>query len=245
MSQRRGGLECGALAAVLLVWVGSLPAQEPTGNGLDVPYIRVAGTGRAAVKPDVALINLGVEARASTAEAARSEAAQAMTAVLEAARKSGVQDKDMQSTWVGLNPVYAPDTDSRISGYMVSHQLTLKVRDVDSAGTVLDAAVKAGGDAARLHGLSFGVDEPKAAEVEARVKAYLDAVARGKQYAELAGVTLGKPIRISEAGTGIAPPIPLGAIARMEADIATPVQSGEQEVTMAVEVVFSIEEPAP
>lgn len=244
MSQRRGGLECGALAAALLAWVGFAQAQDLLGDRCDVPFIRVTGTGRVSVKPDIALINLGVEARATTAEAARNEAAQAMTAVLEAARKSGVQDKDMQTTWVGLNPVDAPDTDSRVSGYMVSHQLTLKVRDVDSAGTVLDAAVKAGGDAARLHGLSFGVDEPNAAEAEARVKAYLDAVARGKQYAELAGVTLGKPVRVSEAATGITPPIPLGAMARMEADIATPVQSGEQEVTMAVEVVFSIEEPA-
>ncbi|MGQ0658939.1 MAG: SIMPL domain-containing protein [Chromatiales bacterium] len=222
-------------------------AQEPSpGDCCDVPSIRVTGTGKASVKPDIAIINLGVEARASTAEEARARAAMAMTAVLEAARRARVEDKDMQTTWVGLNPVYAPDSGNRISGYEVSHQLTLKVHDISSAGTVLDGAVKAGGDAARLQGLSFGIEDTGTAESEAREKAYADARARAEQYARHSGMRLGKPLRISEAGGGVAPPIPMGAMTRMAtAEAATPVQTGEQEVAVSVEVVFGIDQPAP
>jgi len=242
MKQRCGRVGCGALAAVaFLAWVGCARAQDPGDDLRQAPFVRVTGTGRVSVKPDIAFINLGVEARGATAEQARGKAAQAMTAVIEAARNSGLEDRDMQTTWVGLNPVYAPDAESRITGYMVSHQLTLKVRDVDGAGKVLDAAVEAGGDATRLHGLNFAVEDVDAAESEAREKAYRDAVMRAEQYARHAGVRLGQPIRISEAEAGITPPIPMAAMARMEADIATPVSSGEQEVTMTVEVIFAIE----
>src|SRR3990172_5886112 len=95
---------------------------------LDQPFIRVSGTGKVSVPPDLALINLGVETQAKSAEAARALAATSMTAVLDAVRAMRIEEKDLQTNWVTLYPVYAPNTANRITGYQVQNQLTVKVR---------------------------------------------------------------------------------------------------------------------
>jgi len=214
---------------------------------LDQPFIRVSGTGKVSVPPDLALINLGVETQAKSAEEARALAATSMTAVLDAVRAMRIEEKDLQTNWVTLYPVYAPNTANRITGYQVQNQLTVKVRDLARVGTVLDEAVKAGGDAARMQGLIFAVEDTATAQTAAREKAYADAQAKALEYARHAGVTIGKPIRIQESSAFIPPPVPLGgvAMARMAADAVTPVQTGEQEIAVSVDVVFAIEQPAP
>jgi uncharacterized protein YggE len=119
------------------------------------------------------------------------------------------------------------------------------VRDLDKLGEIMDAAVNAGGNLTRIQGVSFSITNPDKALATAREEAYRDAKIKAEQYAKLAGISLGDPLHISE-GSQIPPiPMPYGDIRAMKATMPesepTPVQVGEQEVSVTVDVMFGID----
>ncbi len=218
------------------------PSEMGAGRCAREHLLEVVGTGKVAVKPDIADLNLAVSVKEKTAEAARISAAEAMTRVLSALKEQGLESRDLQTRWVSLHPVYAPNTPNLIVGYQVQNQVNARVRDIDKVGGILDAAVKAGGDAARLQGLGFAISDPSAAETKARALATADAQAKAKQYAELLQITVGKPVRISESTGGAAPMPMVGRLRMMKAaEAPTPIEAGEQEVTVNVDIAFAIE----
>lgn len=219
-----------------------MSAAHSEGNEHHRPNsIHVSGQGRISVRPDKADINLAVEVHTKTAKAAREQAAKTMSAVIDAVKNMGVAEKDIQTSYVSLSPEYADG--NKIVGYQLSNQLVVCVRDVDKAGAVIDTAVQAGGNATRVQGMSFAVENSTEALVQAREKAYQDAKAKAQQYAKLAGVNLGRAMQINE-GSGTSPaPVPYadGAFMMKSSAPSTPVQAGEQEVVVSVDVVFGIE----
>jgi uncharacterized protein YggE len=128
----------------------------------------------------------------------------------------------------------------RIIGYEVSNSATAKIRLLDTVGVVIDEAAEAGGNTIRINGISFTIDNPKPIEVEARDLAIRDAMAKATQIAGLAGVTLGPPVFISEQSS--TPFVQESLAIRADAAGAptTPVIAGEMDVTIRVQVVFSI-----
>jgi uncharacterized protein len=230
-------------AVTILLGVSLMSAAYAEGGEHHRPNsIHVNGQGRISVRPDKADLNLAVEVRTKTAKAAREQAANAMKALVDAVRDMGVAEKDIQTSYVALSPEYGAD--NKIVGYQLTNQVLVCVRDVNKAGAVIDAAVQAGGNAARVQGMAFAVDNSTEALVQARAKAYDDALAKAKQYAKLAGVTLGRAMQINE-GFGTPPrPVPYAAeqmMMKSSAAANTPVQVGEQEVAVSVDVVFGIE----
>lgn len=231
------------LAITLLSMTTIAVAQDLSLNDFgDQALIRVQGIGRVSVLTDMAIVSLGVETPAKTAAEARQKAAEAMTEMMTAVRAQSVADKDIQTQHLSLNPIYAPDGAGKITGYMAQHQLSVKVRDLTAVGTVIDEALKASGEAGRMYGLSFGVDDTSAAETDARARAYTNALSKATELAKAAGVGLGRPIRIVESSAGMPGPVPMpgGMMARMAADTATPIASGEQEVAVSVDVVYVV-----
>ena len=103
------------------------------------------------------------------------------------------------------------------------------------------------GDAGRMYGIGFLVDDPRTAETEARKLAYANALSKAQELAQAANLTLGKPLRIIDVPASMPGPIPYGgvAMAKMSAEAATPVASGEQEVSVTVDAVFAVSEPTP
>ena len=228
---------------VLFSMIGASEAQDLSLNDFgDQALIRVQGTGHVSVPTDLAIVNLGVEVSAKTAAEARQKAAEVMTATMAALHAQSIADKDIQTQHLSLNPIYAPDGAGKITGYMAQHQLSVKVRDLATVGTVIDEALKAGGEAGRMYGLSFGVEDTSVAETEARTRAYGNALAKAQELAKAASVNLGRPVRIIESSAGASGPMPMpgGIMARMAADTSTPVASGEQEVSVSVDVVYIV-----
>ncbi len=206
--------------------------------------IRVSGSGKVAVAPDKADLTLSVEIQAKTAESARAQAASAMEALIKAVKDSGVAEKDIQTSSVSLYPNYSGDAANRIVGYQLTNQVAVCIRDIDKTSAIIDAAVKAGGNAARVQGIAFGIENPEPAQSQARGKAYANAKMKAEEYAKLAGVSLGTPLHISEGSQQAPTPRPYGDMVQMKAamvDTATPVQAGEQEVSVNVDVVFGIQ----
>lgn len=207
--------------------------------------IQVSGTGKASGAPDKADLTLSVEVRAKTAETARNQAADAMAALIKTVKNAGVADKDIQTRSVSLYPNYSPDAANKITGYQLTNQVMVCIREIEKTSDIIDSAVKAGGNATRVQGISFGIDKPEAILAEAREKAYANAKLKAEQYAKLAGVTLGSPLHISEGNAAAPTPVRYAEMRMMKAAVAdsasTPVQVGEQELSVDVDVVFAIQ----
>ncbi|PJF07853.1 SIMPL domain-containing protein [Pseudorhodobacter sp. MZDSW-24AT] len=208
-------------------------------SGPSVPQITVTGEGTVDGVPDIASLSLGVTTLGDSAAAAMAANTEALNAVMARLKAAGIADRDMQTTNLSINPNwtgYDNGARQRIDGYTASNQLTVRIRDLDGLGGVLDAAIQDGANT--LNGLSFGLSEPRPALDAARKAAVEDARARATLLVEAAGATLGKIVSITEGG-GYAAPQPMF---RQSADAAgaVPVAAGEVATSASVTIVFEI-----
>jgi uncharacterized protein YggE len=210
--------------------------------------IWVTGEGRVSVTPNIAVLVLGIEARADTVSEAMNRAAPAMEAVIASLKAHGVEERDIQTFHFSISQAWEWDRitgEPKLTGYLVSNMVNARIRALVEVGVIIDAIVKAGGDLIRIHGINLTVEDPTPYHYEAREKAFADAKAKAEQLARLAGVTLGNPTFISD-GMAHFPPTPMpprmmmDAVV-MEAGFVTPIMPGEHEVIINVQVVFAIE----
>jgi uncharacterized protein YggE len=205
--------------------------------------IWVTGEGKVSVVPDVAILNLGVEAQAKTVSEAQQQAAESMEAVMAVLDSQGIADKDIQTQYFSIYPVWNWENDKQILvGYRVSNMVTVKIRNVDDTGAIIDAVVEAGGDYTRINSISFTVDDPTDYYEEVRELAMEDAQDKAEQLAKLAKVNLGAPTYISEGSIYVPTPYDFyrGEAAPVPAP-TTPISAGETEIRLTVQVVYSIE----
>jgi len=204
--------------------------------------ITVPGAGRVIVEPDVASVRLGVNMVRESAGAAREEAAKTMNAILDAVLATGVARRDMRTALVSLNPVmdYSGKDGPRITGYQVANTLAVTVRDLDKTGPLIDGALGAG--ASTLDSLDFRLDDPSAAQHQARTAAMEDAHARASTIAKSARAKLGGVIAVAEGERFSGPvPMPAARMMAMKADTSdTPFESGTQEISVALTVTFEL-----
>jgi uncharacterized protein YggE len=204
--------------------------------------ISVPGVGRVSVQPDIATLRLGVLLVRQTAAAARESAAASMTAVIEALSAKGVARKDLRTALLSLSPVtdYSPETGPRVTGYQAANSVAVTVRDLTSAGSLIDAALAAG--ATSMDGLDFSVDDPSAAEEQSRTLAMDDAKRRAQTIAAAAGVKLGNVTGVVEGERGGPVPFPALRAVAFKAEAAdTPVEAGSQEIVVSVTVAYAIQ----
>lgn len=204
--------------------------------------ISVPGIGRVSVQPDIATLRLGVLVVRPTAAAARESAAETMTAVLEALSAKGVVKKDQRTALLSLSPVtdYSPETGPRVTGYQAANSVAVTVRDLAQAGALIDAALAAG--ATSMDGLEFSVDDPSAADEQARELAMADARRRAQTIAAASGVKLGAVTNVVEGESGGPVPYPaLRAVAFKTEAADTPVEAGSQEIAVSVTAAYAIE----
>lgn len=108
-----------------------------------VSGIQVTGRGEVRARPDVAVIDVGVEARRPTVAEAREAAAIAQSAVLAALRGSGIGAEDVQTTQLTLRPEYEHTEAGRnLLGYVVANTVQVRVRDLDRVQHAIDTAIK-------------------------------------------------------------------------------------------------------
>jgi uncharacterized protein YggE len=126
-----------------------------------IESISVVGTGRARTAPDLVTLDLGVEAHDATVDAAVAGSNQSMTAVQAALLDAGVAEADLRTSNLSIRTEY--DRQGRsVSGYVVNHGLTVRLRDLAGAGAVIATAVAAGGDRCRVNNLQMSVGDDAA-----------------------------------------------------------------------------------
>lgn len=204
--------------------------------------IVVTGTGEAGGAPDMAFLNLGVEADGTTAaEALRKNSAQ-MESTIKSLRDAGVDKKDIQTSSLNIGAKYDYSRDNsppRIIGYQATNTVSVKLRNLDKAGSAIDKAIGVGAN--RLDSISFGFADPKPLMNSARKAAVADARDRAELYADAAGVKLGPVLQISDSYSQVPGPIPMRA--RMEASDfkSVPISVGESNMSANVTIIFAIE----
>jgi uncharacterized protein YggE len=200
--------------------------------------VRVAGVGRVSVRPDVAVVHAGIEVGGKELSAAVGEASAAMRRVLAALAEAGVPERDVRTTRhdVRVQRAWKDGQEGEITGYAVTEEVRVVVRELARLPAVLDRAVAAGANV--LRGLSFEKDDPTQEQREALARAVAQARAKAEALAKAGGVALGDVLEIAEGGA--APPIPFErARVALQADGA-PVSPGELEITAQVEVTYAI-----
>ncbi len=213
----------------------------PDTNGPDSTSgtIVVGGMGRVAASPDLAELRLGVAVSRPTVAAARTEAATTMDAILGAVDAAGVPRPDVRTAMVSVQPRY-DYRDGRaptLIGYELANVVQVTVSDLAKLGDVIDGTLAAG--ATSLDDLSFRLADPAAAEKEARVLAMAAARSRADVLADAAGLTIDGVSSVVE-GDVVRPSMPYPKAERMAiaADVATPVEAGTLEISVAVTVTY-------
>lgn len=219
-------------------------ASEPVSQVAVYPYdaIVVTGFGSASASPDLVRLSMAVSVTDDTVADARETAAEAMTDVRASIKRHRILNSDIATSHFRIHPEYeyGPDGRSQI-GYTVSNGLSVTVRDIDRAASVIDDAIAAGGDHLVFNNLRFGLSDTTDLEKTARESAVDDMREKASQLAEFSGRELGDLKAVSEGDFG-GPQVPFpAALARSEsADLATPISSGEIAVTVSISGVYEL-----
>ena len=206
--------------------------------------ISVSGSGSISVEPDLAILNIGVEATGMTVSVARSEAASAMDSVVSSLKKEGILTKDIPTQQLPIYPRYDYQTNKQVLiGYSVTNTARVKVRDLSKVGKIVDNAAASGGDYVRINGISFNVEDTDQYMESLRKQAVQKAQIKAEEYADSAGVKLGSLKSLTEVGAQ-SPHMPSAMDNQMRAmsvPMESPISGGELQITVTVFTVFNID----
>jgi uncharacterized protein YggE len=224
----------------------SLAAPALAADGNPPPSLTASGEATEYAVPDMATVTLGVVSEARSAREALDANSAAIAKVIEAIKAAGIAEKDIGTTGFNVSPVWSnpqPKTDGtveapHITGYQVSNQVAVVIRDLEKTGMVLDASVTAGANQAAQ--IDFGLADRKPVEDKALGNAIADANRKAKLMAEAAGVKLVRILSVTAGGNGPGPyPAPMAF--RAEAK-AVPVMAGERSIAASATVTWEIGE---
>ncbi|MGQ0626398.1 MAG: SIMPL domain-containing protein, partial [Sporichthyaceae bacterium] len=177
-----------AAAAVLSAIAASIIVGSSTGSSVadeSAPSsntVSVNGLGRVAGVPDVLRLEIGVQRNGNDVNAALNAANEDVKRIKSALDRYDVADKDIQTSQVSINPRYVGD--GRVEGYEIFQSLTVKLRDLKRSGAAISDAAEAGGNATRINGVSFDIEDNAKLISDARDAAFADAKAKAEQYAK-------------------------------------------------------------
>ena len=216
------------------------------------PAIHVIGSGSVSLEPDMANMKFGIESFAQTVSEARIVAAETMDVVRATLLENNVNQKDIQTTRFDIFPRYDYEevvvggrytSKQVLSGYVVSNSANVKLREIDRIGEIVDDTAKVGGDLLRIEGINFTVEDIEPYMSTLRQKAVLDAFSKAKEYASFSSVELGSVISIVESGSpSLRSSSDMGyeMMRSMASSPTTPIDSGELDLKLSVQMVFSI-----
>ncbi len=227
------------LAAVALVFASVVPAAAQSAEE-GQRTLSLSATGTVSVRPDTAHITLGVVSEAENARTAMDNNNTAMANVIEALKQKEIAGRDIQTTNFAVHPRYQHFDDGKpsvISGYRVVNSIRITVRDIGRLGEVLDKVVGLGSN--QIGGISFSVSEPETLMDKARKQAIATARDRADLYAQAAGTSVGRVLKIEEVNANNVPEPRFRAMA-VKAESDVPIEAGETEIKVRVRVVWAL-----
>lgn len=207
--------------------------------------ITISGEGKVTAIPDIAMVRIGLTTEKKQVADAQKENTEKVNTIIKAFKDLKIEAKDMETSSYNIYPKYDyTESGTKLLGYEVSQQLTIKIRDLDNVGAILAKAGELGAN--QIGGLEFTIDEPESLRQEAREKALENAKEKAEALADISGVKLGKIVSFSESSGGVEPPYyrydSMKAISAESAGgMPSPdIQSGSLEISVYATVVYEI-----
>ena len=220
------------IAAALYSAGAKSPVEEHT--------ISVSGSASTYIIPDMASVSVGVITQAPSAKEASDKNAAAMTAVISALKNLGLQDKDIRTSYISLQPLYNYSRDGglqSITGYSASNNVEITTTMLGQLGDIVDSSIASGAN--NLGGISFVVSDEKQKQFrdELLANAVKDADEKAGKLAESLKVRITgvKTSSVSEGG------VPLPYTIAVAEKAGAPIMPGESRVTLSVQVTYIIE----
>lgn len=241
----RGGSARAATGPATTVPTQTLAAPAsagPTGTAAGAG-ISVGGTGRVTGTPNLLRLSTSINVTKPTVTDAMQGANTVMAAVQQKLKADGVAAADLQTSGLSVQPNYTyPNNTPKLVGYQVSENLSVVLRDLNTAGSIISDAAQVGGDALQIGGATLDLDQDDVLIAKARQAAFADAQAKAQAYATAAGRTLGAVTSISETTDSQPQQFDNSFVVAAPAAAAAPVpiQAGSQDVTVNVSVTWAL-----
>jgi uncharacterized protein len=243
-SRRAGGaLLPAGVAFAAAVFAATCYAQAQEAKPAPEARIIVVGDGSVSARPDYARIRSGVTTHAKTAREASDANAKIMADINAALLNAGIEQKDIQTSFYSVQPayIYQSGSDPKLSGFNVSNQVTVTIRQLDKVGDILERLVAAG--ATNANSVEFLHTDYSKLLDKAREVAMADARRKAEVYARAGGLNLGGVAWITE-DSSYSPP-PMGkAVTRAAAPVAPgappPIAAGEDTLHVHITVGYDI-----
>lgn len=231
-----------ALTGAFLIGLRIQSDPDPSAQG-----VVTQGKGSATATPDQLKFSVTVSNRAASTKEAMDRTGKGVKAVVAALKKLGVEDKDIQTTNISVEPHYNyARNEEKIDGYVSSSSLRVTIRDLDEAGKAISAAATAAGNTATVQEVSMSLSNKNDLIAEAREKAVKSSKKSAQALARAAGRDVDELVYVEEIDTDSSEPsFPADGMydagsAVTTSDAAAPVQAGEQKVTVRVKVRWSL-----
>ena len=210
------------------------------------PVLRVQGSAEVRIVPDLAVVRIGVANEAQTAQAAQQAVNIASDAILDAVRRVGIDEQNIQTVRLVLSPIYSSrrpsDTQElRIVGYRASNTVSVRTEDLSLVAPVIDAALEAGAN--QLEGVSFGLQDDQAIKQQALRRALEEARGKAEAMAAALDVELDAIISVTEEpGFVREPMMEISRAMALQSNAQTSVSPGEVAVSASVSIAYRLSE---
>lgn len=200
--------------------------------------ITVTGTGTVTGTPNQLVLSMGVQVNSSSVSSALAQANHATSRVIAALKSGGVAAANIATSGLSIQPNYRGSGQVPI-GYGVSEQLTATLTDLSKAGSQIQAAATAGGNATTVDGVSLNLTDTSGLLARARAAAVRDARAKATQFASALGESVTGVISVSDQSSST--PYPeFAAAGAAQKSASVPVSPGSQQVSVQITIVYAV-----
>lgn len=234
--------------ALFVLFTLSAYSAYNSANGYYPREITVSGQGKAYIKPDVAIVNLGITTEGKKSEDVVKENNDKMNLITKELKALGIADKDIKTTNYNLYPKnnWTEGKGSFIDGYTLSQQLELKIRDFDKVGEVLQKATSLGANT--IDQVQFTIEDSESVKGEAMKEAVAKAKEKAQNIANASGLKLGRVVNVYE--DTYSNPTPSYGVAEKATGMgggdvsnsvpAPDIQPGQEEVSVTMSLTYRL-----
>jgi uncharacterized protein len=205
----------------------------------------VNAEGRVSVSPDMVVLALSVQTKSNTSKSAYDTMNESVNALKNILKESGIADTDIQTTGIYLNPEYNYiDGTQKPNGFSSTHSLSVKVRKLADANTILDKVTEV--PSTQIQSISYDLDRKDPIYTQARKMALEKARSKADEMASVSGVKIKKVKSISENTSSTPYPLPYQnaklSYAADSVSNSTSISAGQLEYTTVVNVTYELHE---
>lgn len=227
------------LAFLFLKFTPSLPISSVVTQKQD--QFTVTGEGKVTVVPDTGIVSVGVNLTRTTVKSAQSEVNGIINKIIAELQKLNIESKDIKTENYSVYPEYDYTAGTpRVTGYRVSADLRITVRELDKLNQVIDSATSAGANT--IGGITLTVDDKRAEDLrqQAREEAVKQAKSKAVSLSSAAGISLGKIINIQESSPVTPGPLLMAAdkVGRGGGGESTEIQPGSTDITSTITLTY-------